>query len=604
MKNRLYFLTLTVALILAGAQHVRSQSKINLASPIKDISYGAGNSRSNVIVKVTLRPIDIVDPKQSSIPSSSSFTVNYLQVTNSDGQIGKAHMDKDPLDEFTYIFTIKLQSSPHDSPLVGGVIYLKPDWQSFKCSLNYTYEVDSSSATTQPSQIPSTETQVQAATAPVPAVAEPQSGLKVTIQSAEFKILKTLISPAEEAIKIGTPIWEVDGEVDGKKTTNYLAIPIIATNPISLSVYLKKDGVIIAEGSGVVGTGISKNADGTPGDTIELRENSNSGHTVAENTGYRLEVVSNRAGTQVTPQFVDLPNIKWNKNYTFKREPKFPPVHYYTGGTPWKFEVETTTSGKLFVVFMNGKKFDAYGTKPQYEINLDGFSEGSHIFQFEGVGENGQIFNDDKFYVLRIDTKTKLVGNTGFSYDDKTDKLKLNFALNRKVKATVAFPDFGNSAQIEIEPSPTPGKGEDGSPIYNYETEIDISSATELVAHLNRKAGNASETPVILNILGEKKGNNQEIVASFTLRAVKVSQDKLLAAFQKATEATDDVAKVNHLKAGLGITATPTTEEQAAIDHLLRMLKDQGSNKQKFIGFLKIAGKVAAAYFGIPIPVK
>ena len=558
MKRRERLLACLFALI-AGLV-CEAQTRIDLRSPIKEVTYGIATESNGVTVKVTLRTTE--DPNIVST-SVASFHVNNLRVTNQDNISGNALVDK--LSDSVYLFTLPILSNQNAPPVTGGFLSLKPSWDSFTCALNFSAD-------------------------------EPK--IK-DLESAAFLIRKTLVNPSIESIDIRNPIWEIDEH--GK--TEYLAAPIAARNDIRLSVVMKNSaGQPVADGQDLVAPR-SVNQRSEP-QNIQLKLKP--GIEIVPNENYTIEVASLRSGTNVTPNTRAF-QAQSNRSYKLKDlKPVSNLIHNYAEATkPLEFDVETTAAGSLKMVFdkIDKQVAGTSGTRHHFVVDLTGVQNGSHFFHFEGAGDNAQKFLDAKTaFSLTLDTRTRLLGNTDFSLDEKTNHLKVKFNLNRNVKATISFPEFGQASIIDIvSKDKIPQKDDQGNSFYSYETEINVNAASDLVQSLQPKVKEAAVVPIVLRILGDQP----EAVAAFTLRAVRVDQGKLLQSFQDAAQKATPDEQRKVLRAGLGFApdAPESAEETNAIDHMVRLLKDNSSgNKAKFMSFLKIAGKVAAGYFGIPIP--
>lgn len=561
MRTRMTMVLLVTLVVLICGVAAVAQTRINLRSPIKEFSYEIQPNSNNVTIKATLRTTE--EPAVESIPVAS-FRVKNLRVTNQESISGNALMDK--LSDTVYVFTLQILSNQSAPPVTGGFLSLKPNWESLSCSINFSFD--------------------------------DVNGHAKDGESAAFVIRKTLVSPSTESIEIRNPIWEIDD--NGK--TQYLAIPILARNDIRLSVALKNSaGIPVADGQDLVTFKSSGQAPEPHNVQLRLKP----GVEIVPNENYTVEVTSLRSGTNVTPHTRTF-QAQSNRYYKLRDlKPLTNLSHNYSDAArPLEFDIETTTSGALRMVFDRLPKqvLGTPGTRHHFVVDLTGVPNGSYSFHFEGVGDNGQKFLDSKeSFSLTLDTRTRLLGNTDFSLDEKTNRLKIKFNLNRNVRATISFPEFGKVGVIGIAPNDkNPQKDDQGNLLYSYETEINVDAASQLVQSLQPKVKETAVVPIVLRILSDEP----EVVAAFTLRAVRIDQAKLLQSFEDASKKTNEEDQRKVLRAGLGVAANAaeTPDEKDAIDHMIRLLKDKPAGKTKFVSFLKLAGKVAAGYFGIPIP--
>ncbi len=560
-------LLLTIGCLLGLSVNSLGQEKrINVNAPFEGVTYSQNASGNILSIRVKLREVPLTDKETASTPLSL-FKINLFSAT---GQTTGVVPNDTQTDATLFVYPIQVLSNADDPETLAGIFRLKPTWDQFSFVIAYQYAME-------------------------PVAPDPNFKAKShEYMSPSFTILRSLTPSQEESPGITLPVvWSQDQS--GK--TTFIGVSLKG-NDIRVKIDLKDDqnpGFVVASGKQLLRQGIQELVELQPAPGVNLIRGNN----------YTLEITSLRPGTtiaknsQKTPWASAQPQLVYALEPTSKNQQALSALKANYTNRPLELEVSTTTSGTLKLVF-DGLKRDPTesnsGTNHKFTVNLDGLTDGRYPVHFEGESFGLKFAGSSQQYYLVVEAQTRIEGITELQLD-ADNNLLIRYSLSREVAQSRV--DF-NELSFLVNADPVPGVKN------RYQAKVSLSAASQLVQKLQeqlKKPENAqkAQVPVTMTITSESSDRGNEREASISLAAVRVNQAALVSALGKSN-LSELQAKQEALTV-LGLPSpAPNSSEDQAINYLAGILREKSDKKSKFRSFLKFAGKIAAGYVGIPIP--
>ncbi|MEO6391267.1 MAG: hypothetical protein ABIP75_05390 [Pyrinomonadaceae bacterium] len=257
----------------------------------------------------------------------------------------------------------------------------------------------------------------------------------------------------------------------------------------------------------------------------------------------------------------------------------------------------TTSARGTIEVFLNGVSFRKFDPNTIFEINIspDKLGEGANSIVIQGSSDELVPLSGKTTFPFTKESLTYLTKDK-ISFELREDILTLRYKLTRNIDNRWQFVDGKGNIGLGTITTKVADK--------QYEAKIDLSNANlNLIKSELEKGGDAyvNSAPVIIQIYNAQKPT--EIIGEFSINVFKPTQkvkEGLDAAQALLAGGNKDKAKQKIAETfGLGVG---TDEEKATIQTIIASLKGASSTKQKIYKSLLFAGKIAAGFFGIPLP--
>lgn len=585
------FLFVTLLVLFSTYSAIgQTPHKINLASPFEKVDYAFDGANNQVNVQILLREAT----KDDSAGQRVKFKITQFNIA-SDKRTGSIPLDNDSdaNGQMQYNFVVLISNNdiaPNPAPAPSPGLYrLSRNWKSFTFSVDYEYEEEREST-------------------PPP---DPSKPLTKKQKSATFLVLRNIVDPiGSKSVKskISTPIW-----MGGKK----VVVPIEITGEdvyVDVSLRDNKEKQV-ASGGALFGHAITKVP--VPLD-VDITSN------IVDGEQYTVIISSSRPDIAFSDPRLNSVTLSVSQEYQIDdaNSPGFKNLNVTSNSENVVLTVLTTTSGDLTLNFDNGTTVKATDSNNTHTFtlrpaDLSGFPDGPVPIFFTGASTNKLPLADSKKrYALNKDTSIRVVGNSTLTLDDKK-VLHFLYSLSREIENEVNI----NGSTVNV--TGTALKAADGTLLkaadgsFKYEAKIDLNASDKLTILQNAVASSPAKTAQISFTIfafsdappknGEKK--IRLAVGGFILDTLVAGNPASVAqAMQTASTQViakkDDEARAT-LKQALGVTAAvPTSDEQQTIDAIMTYLKDKNkpAGKSKAIAIVSVVGRIAAGYFGIPIP--
>lgn len=305
--------------------------------------------------------------------------------------------------------------------------------------------------------------------------------------------------------------------------------------------------------------------------------------------------------------------LQASQRIPYELAPKPDVVSTVTDSSPWSPSISLTRPGKLFLVFDDrpgtvNQRFEAVATNTvrQYKlkdsISMSDFKDGGYYrYHYEGTSLGGDetLADQGTTYILHKDTTATL--QRDIELYSSGDTIHITIGLSRRISPVLQFPNTRYLLKPQTETNPGPLLF-----VYDFEIPADIEKAvdSQLKASLQTVASTDPSKPTSLlelKLLDGTSGNNE--IAALKLNLVNLNATKLLASISAQQKLGLSKTQAQTVaKQALGVQSPSPGQETDAVNFLSGILQNKDTNKNKLLAFLVMAGKVAASYYGIPVP--
>jgi hypothetical protein len=569
MKNFTLRLILPVFLLCFVFINAASgqEKRVNIMSPIKSVNYTLANKLLRI--EVTLR--ESLNTDNLTATELSKFELLPLLLTNEKRVSGKCPKQNNPdINSMVFIYLIEVWPVAGED-VFNELLRLQPTWENFSFTIPYSFRIKNNDGV---------------------------YGTPQEYTSPTFMVYRSLIPPQEIELSVKQPAWSLDQN----QKTEYLAVPIQANKDLRVQVDLRDNiqNIVVASGKELL------RKQDEPQSVLLIP---NRGQELVSDRPYTIEISSQSPEIKIAqasqktlwPQA--RPTIIYKVEETSDNANQLLKLKKVT--SPEKasgITITTTKTGSLKLVFDDGSMepiTGSFGTSHNFTIILKGKGEGTYPFHFEGTSQELEPLISSKKYSITIDTRTKIEGLIAFELDAQNN-LNITYSIDRDVsKTSLTFSDLGG---FSVPAKPVQGVTN------RYTCALNLDAADNLIKKLKEvmetpENAQKNQVPIKFTVTVENSDRASQEIGSFSLLAYRVNQSKLVEALK--TQLDEPKAKQTALDV-LGYKAPPASgsNEESAVNYLADMLrkKPNDGGKQRFMGFLKFAGKVAAGYFGIAVP--
>jgi hypothetical protein len=567
MKNNIcskmskYVFGSVLLLVGMSIMPIIAQDKIDPISPIDGISYALNGKF--VEVKVALRQLPAT--AEHGIPASNFKVAELRSATEA-----KTVRASSASNSKTVIYKIEISDTPSEQD-----IRLSTKWTEFSFF--------------------------------VPAVYRKTGETEDTIyESPKFTIVRNIQLPT---LTIGTPVWQAE-TVAGNTVTKHISVLVTPSEPMMIDIKLMEGRNTVAQR-----TNFLVGADNSTKVALEMQPS----RAITKEGNYTI-VATNTKNTNVSSPKVEWSPTSFFDNYRLndtseKELLNFPSVQ----DKKVKVRVNTTTVGKslkLIAEGINSEKIKlltpvagAPGSDWEFEVDLNGVTQTTVPFYFEGEGNQGQVFvGNNKSYFFNINNDSKVVGPLILSFN-KDNQMIIKYQLNRPIPTHKLLLEADNVAFSGLpDPVLDPGKPSDYT----------ITAKTEIAALLTSLAGNLrtngnKEIPVTFKLVIPQPGGATNNIAEFRLYAYGVTSGESLkriadisAFVENSKKWKVSAAAQQALLAKLGLAAMPENDdERTAIEEAVKLVTAQEPGQNRTRNFWNTVGsialKVIPPLIGIPI---